>query len=111
MNRRIFVLGGHITPFIGKKHPNFVWKRHPDFGKRENPALEDYIDAAVNGAFNATGVPAAAIEKAWIGNFVGAGEVCHKSQALNIAGFTQLPVNFVELIFRQTQTVHTGIQL
>jgi acetyl-CoA acyltransferase len=71
MARRIFVLGGHTTPFIGKKHPDFVWKRHPDFGKRENPSLEDYIRTAVNGALDATGVPAAAVQKAWIGNFVG----------------------------------------
>lgn len=71
MNRRIFVLGGHITPFIGKKHPDFIWKRHPDFGTRENPTLEQTISAAVNGALEATGTPAAAIEKAWIGNFVG----------------------------------------
>ncbi|MCB9675997.1 MAG: hypothetical protein H6737_12815 [Alphaproteobacteria bacterium] len=70
-NRRVFVIGGHTTPFIGKKHPDFVWKGHPDFGKRENPTLEDYITTAVNGALDATGVEAAAVEKAWIGNFVG----------------------------------------
>ncbi len=71
MARRIFVLGGHTTPFIGKKHPDFIWKRHPDFGKRENPSLEDYIRTAVNGALDATGTPAAMVDKAWIGNFVG----------------------------------------
>jgi len=70
-SRRIFVIGGHTTPFIGKKHPDFIWKRHPDFGKRENPTLEDYITTAVNGALTATGVEAKAIQKAWIGNFVG----------------------------------------
>ncbi len=69
--RRTFIIGGHITPFIGKKHPDFIWKRHPDFGKRENPTLEDTISAAVNGALTATGVDAADIERAWIGNFVG----------------------------------------
>jgi acetyl-CoA acyltransferase len=71
MSRRVFVLGGHTTPFIGKKHPDFIWKRHPDFGKRENPTLEETITAAVRGALDATGVEAARIEKAWIGNFVG----------------------------------------
>ena len=71
MNRRAFVLGGHITPFIGKRHPDFIWKRHADFGKRENPVLEDYINRAVLGALESTGTPAAAIEKAWIGNFAG----------------------------------------
>ncbi len=69
--RRVFVLGGHITPFIGKKHPDFIWPRHPDFGKRENPTLEDTITASVRGALAATGTPAEAIDKAWIGNFVG----------------------------------------
>ena len=71
MTRRAFVLGGHITPFIGKKHPDFVWKRHPDFGARENPSLEDYITTAVTGALDATGTQAALVDKAWIGNFVG----------------------------------------
>jgi acetyl-CoA acetyltransferase len=71
LRRRTFVLGGHITPFIGKNHPDFIWKRHPDFGKRENPTLEETITAAVRGALDATGTPAAMIDKAWIGNFVG----------------------------------------
>ena len=71
MSRRAFVVGGHITPFIGKKHPDFIWKRHPDFGTRTNPTLEDTITAAVNGALDATGTPAELVDKAWIGNFVG----------------------------------------
>lgn len=71
LNRRAFVIGGHISPFIGKNHPDFVWKRHPDFGKRENPTLEDYITGAVQGALAATGVSAEVVERAWIGNFVG----------------------------------------
>lgn len=71
LRRRTFVIGGHITPFIGKNHPDFIWKRHPDFGTRENPTLEQTITAAVRGALDATGTPAALIDKAWIGNFVG----------------------------------------
>jgi acetyl-CoA acyltransferase len=71
MHRRIFVLGGHITPFIGKSHPDFVWKGHPDFGKRDNPTLEQTITAAVQGALANTRVDAAQVQKAWIGNFVG----------------------------------------
>ena len=71
MNRRVFVLGGHTTAFIGKSHPDFVWKRHVDFGRRENPGLEHYITTAVNGALEATGTPAEIVDKAWIGNFVG----------------------------------------
>lgn len=71
LQRRTFVLGGATTPFIGKKHPDFVWKGHPDFGKRDNPTLEDYVSLAVNGALAATGTPAEAVQKGWIGNFVG----------------------------------------
>ncbi len=71
LRRPAYVLGGHITPFIGKKHPDFIWKRHPDFGTRENPTLEDYIRLSVQGALEATGTPAAKVQKAWIGNFVG----------------------------------------
>ncbi len=71
MSRRVFVLGGFTTPFIGKKHPDFIWKRHPDFGKRENPTLEETLTACVRGALEATGVEAAQIEKAWVSNFVG----------------------------------------
>lgn len=71
LTRRAFVLGGHITPFIGKHHPDFIWKRHPDFGTRENPTLEETIKAAVVGALDATGTPAELVDRAWIGNFVG----------------------------------------
>lgn len=71
LRRRTFILGGHVTPFIGKNHPDFIWKRHPEFGKRDNPSLADYITQSVIGALDATGVEAAAIEKGWIGNFCG----------------------------------------
>lgn len=71
LRRRTFVVGGHITPFIGKGSPDFIWKRHPDFGKRENPTLEQTITAAVKGALSATKTDATLIDKAWIGNFVG----------------------------------------
>jgi acetyl-CoA acyltransferase len=71
LHRRTFVLGGHTTPFIGKKHPDFVWKNHPDFGKRENPTIDDYVRLSIDGALAETGTPAEAVEKGWIGNFVG----------------------------------------
>jgi acetyl-CoA acyltransferase len=70
-SRRVFVIGGHTTAFIGKGHPDFIWKRHPDFGTRENPTLEEYITRAVQGALKATGVVGEQVDKAWIGNFVG----------------------------------------
>jgi len=69
--RRAYIVGGHITKFIGSRHPDFIWKKHPDFGTKENPVLEDYIHEAVNGCLKKTGVPAKAVQKAWIGNFAG----------------------------------------
>lgn len=69
--RRAFVLGGHISKFIGARHPDFIYKKHPDFGKKENPDLEEYISEAVNGALDNCGVSADDIQKGWIGNFVG----------------------------------------
>ncbi len=71
LNRRVFVVGGHVTPFIGKSHPDFVWKRHPDFGKRENPTLEEHLTAAIRGAFDDTGVDPTAIQRGAVGNFLG----------------------------------------
>lgn len=71
LRRRIFVVGGDLTPFIGKMHPDFIWKKHPDFGTRENPTLEESLTAAINGAFEKTGVDPAQIEKGFIGNFAG----------------------------------------
>lgn len=69
--RKVYLVGGAITPFIGKMHPDFIWKRHPDFGKRENPTLEESLSGAIRQALENTGVDAAAIEKGYIGNFAG----------------------------------------
>ncbi len=70
-NKRIFVVGGHLTPFIGKFHPDFIWKKHPDYGEKENPGLEDYIVSAIKGALEETGVDAGDIDRGFIGNFAG----------------------------------------
>src|SRR5690625_3812102 len=69
--KRIFIVGGDLTTFIGKMHPDFIWKRHPDFGKKENPNLEDYIVNAIQGALEKTGVDASQIDRGFIGNFAG----------------------------------------
>ncbi|GDX82442.1 acetyl-CoA acetyltransferase [Deltaproteobacteria bacterium] len=69
--RRVFLLGGANTAFIGKGHPDFVWKNHPDFGKRENPNLEEHLASAVHAAFATTGVNPERVDKGYIGNFVG----------------------------------------
>lgn len=69
--KRAFIAGGHVTRFLGAKHPDFIWKKHADFGKRENPDLEYYIHEAINGALSNTQTPAEAVDKVWIGNFCG----------------------------------------
>jgi len=63
MTRRSFIVGGHITKFIGAKHPDFIWKKHPDFGKKQNPSLEWYISEAVNKALTSTGTDASLVDK------------------------------------------------
>ena len=69
--RRVFIAGGAHTSFIGKGHPDFVWKGHPDFGKRENPTFEDDLKEAVEGCLDDTGADPAAIDRLYLGNFVG----------------------------------------
>lgn len=71
LRRKVYVVGGDLTTFIGKSHPDFVWKKHPDFGKRENPTLEQFLSEAINGALEKTGVDAAAIDRGYVGNFAG----------------------------------------
>ena len=70
-SRRVFILGGHITPFIGKGHPDFIHAKHALAGTKSNPSLEDYLTTAVRGALDATGTPAKSIQRAWVGNFAG----------------------------------------
>jgi len=71
MDRRVFIVGGANTTFLGKGHPDFVWKRHPDFGVRENPTLRELLTEAVTGASETTKVDLARVDKAYVGNFVG----------------------------------------
>ena len=70
-NRRVFIVGGAHTTYIGKFHPDFIWKKHPDFGTKENPTLEQHLHAAILQALDSTGVDAAQIDKGFVGNFVG----------------------------------------
>ncbi len=69
--RRVFLIGGAHSGFIGKFHPDFIWKGHPDFGKRQNPTLEQHLRTSVIHALEKTGVPAAAVQKGYVGNFTG----------------------------------------
>lgn len=69
--RKVYIAGGAHTKYIGKFHPDFIWKKHPDFGQKENPTLEHYVmDAAVE-ALASVAATAAAVDKAFVGNFAG----------------------------------------
>lgn len=69
--RRTFIVGGAHSTYLGKGHPDFIWKRHPDFGKRENPDLKAHLGAAVDATIAETGLDPAAVDRLYIGNFVG----------------------------------------
>ncbi len=70
-SRRVFLLGGANTQFLGKGNPDYIWKNHPDFGKRENPGLEELLRSAVNDTFHTLGADPDAVERGYVGNFVG----------------------------------------
>jgi acetyl-CoA acyltransferase len=69
--RKVYIVGGALTTFVGKGHPDFIWKKHPDFGKRENPTLEELTTQAIRQALTNTGVAASAIQRGYVGNFAG----------------------------------------
>jgi acetyl-CoA acyltransferase len=69
--RPVYVAAQAITPFIGKGSPHFIAKGHPDFGKRDNPALEDYIVTVVRQLIEANGIDPSLIQRGYIGNFAG----------------------------------------
>jgi acetyl-CoA acyltransferase len=70
-HRRVFIVDGYITDFIGKFHPDFIWKGHEEFGQRENPTIEEHLTEAIRGALDASGVSGDAIQKGYVGNFAG----------------------------------------
>ncbi|EPY23068.1 3-ketoacyl-CoA thiolase [Strigomonas culicis] len=54
-HQRLFIVGGHITPFVGKGNPDFIDKRHPDFGKRKNDTIEEVLAKTVDGTLTHCG--------------------------------------------------------
>lgn len=68
--RDTYIAAVHITPFLGKGHPDFIWKGHPDFGKRENPDLEGFLTLALHGLF-AQGFDPKLVSRGYVGNFAG----------------------------------------
>mgnify|MGYP002620172376 CR=1 FL=1 len=69
--RRVFIAGGSITPFIGKYHPDFIWKGHPDAGRRDNPTVEQHLTTAIRAALAEAGAKGSQIERGYVGNFAG----------------------------------------
>ncbi len=70
-HRRVFVVGGAHSTYLGRGHPDFVHRRHPDHGRRENPGLAEHLATAVGGAFAHAGVEAGEVDKAYVSNFLG----------------------------------------
>ncbi|KAL7697922.1 3-ketoacyl-CoA thiolase [Lotmaria passim] len=70
---RVFVVGGHITPFIGKGSKLFIDKKHPDFGKKKNPTLEELLATTVEKTLASTGLlgKEELLDQVVVGNFVG----------------------------------------
>lgn len=98
-NRRVFIVGGAITPFIGKFHPDFIWKGHADFGQRENPTIEEHLTRAVTDAFADAGIEGDSIERAYIGNFAGGlfvNQLHMGSLAARIPGLDGKPISRTE---------------
>ncbi len=56
--RPIYVLGGAHSPYVGRRHA-------------EQPTLEQHVSIAARGALEVAGVEASAIDKGYIGNFLG----------------------------------------
>ena len=74
---KVYVVGGYITPFVGKGNPNF---------KKGEMGLKEYLSESIQvlfrsamicllmcawqGCLEQTGVPAEAIDRSYVGNFV-----------------------------------------
>lgn len=71
LSRRVFIVGGSITKFVGKGSPDFIDKKHPDFGKKQNTTIEEYITLATNEALKNTNVDPDLVDRIAIGNFAG----------------------------------------
>ncbi|CAE7853457.1 SCP2 [Symbiodinium necroappetens] len=62
MLRKVFLAGGHVTPFVGKGSPNF---------QKGLKGLKEYFAESIQGAFRETGAKPEAIDRIYVGNFAG----------------------------------------
>lgn len=71
LRRKVYLVGGAHTPYLGKGHPDFVPRAAEEAGGRRNPTLEEHLQRAVREAFAATGVDPGEVDRGYVGNFVG----------------------------------------
>lgn len=71
LTRRVFLVGGAITPFVGKGSPAFIDKKHPDFGKKQNPTLEEILTKTTNETLAAANCDPSLVDRIAVGNFAG----------------------------------------
>jgi len=62
MLRKVYLVGGHVTPFVGKGYPNF---------QKGAKGLKEYFAESIQGAFKKTGIKADAVDRIYVGNFAG----------------------------------------
>ena len=70
-NRRVFVVGGAHSTYIGKGHPDYIGKGHPDYGTAANPSLEEHMGRATQATFSKLEIDPADVDKAYVSNFLG----------------------------------------
>lgn len=70
---RVFIVGGHITPFVGKGSKLFIDKKHPDFGKKENKTLDEILADTVAKTVEQSQLTGkeSLIDQVVVGNFLG----------------------------------------
>lgn len=70
-HRRVFVVGGGHTTFLGRGRPEFIHRKHPEYGKKTNPGLEAHMRGAVDALLSSVSVDLAEVDRAVVSNFLG----------------------------------------
>lgn len=69
--RRVFVVGGAHSTYMGKARPDFVDFKEAQRTGARNPTLEEHMGTAVRAALQDTGVDPAHVDKGYVSNFLG----------------------------------------
>ncbi|KAG5478875.1 hypothetical protein CUR178_05456 [Leishmania enriettii] len=69
----VYIVGGYLTPFVGKGSKLFIDKKHPDFGKKQNMTLEEILATTVQHTVENTGLKGKEeiVDQVVVGNFLG----------------------------------------